>query len=86
MYAGTPECLRSVTADEFSKSGERTDFNGSDGGHTAVVQSSNVNSAGNGSLTLIDENGTAAGVELATVTNWTVAYASFPYIEWLHLR
>jgi hypothetical protein len=31
-------------------------------------------------------NGTAAGVEVLTVTNWTVTYAPFPYIEWPHLR
>jgi hypothetical protein len=81
---GTPNAAP-VKGDVLSLSTLST-FNSSDGGHTAVVQSSNVNSAGNGSLTLVDENGTAAGVEIATVTNWTVAYASFPYIEWLHLR
>ena len=81
---GTPNAAP-VKGDVLSLSTLAT-FNSSDGGHTVVVQSSNVNSAGNGSITTVDENGTAAGVEVLTVTNWTVTYASFPYIEWLHLR
>jgi len=81
---GTPNAAP-VKGDVLSLSTLAT-FNSSDGGHTMVVQSSNVNSAGNGSITTVDENGTAAGVEVLTVTNWTVTYASFPYIEWLHLR
>lgn len=81
---GTPNAAP-VKGDVLSLSTVAT-FNSSDGGHTMVVQSSNVNSAGTGSITTVDENGTAAGVEVLTVTNWTVTYATFPYIEWLHLR
>ena len=81
---GTPNAAP-VKGDVLSLSTSMT-FNSMDGGHTMVVQSSNVNSAGNGSITTVDENGTAAGVEVLTVTNWTVTYATFPYIEWLHLR
>jgi hypothetical protein len=81
---GTPNSAP-VKGDVLSFSTVST-FNSLSGGHTAVVQSSTVNSAGNGSIIVVDENGTSNGVELLTVTNWTVTYAPFPYIEWLHLR
>jgi hypothetical protein len=59
-------------------------FNSASGGHTGVVQSSSVNSAGNGSITLVEENAVSSGVQVLTVSNWTVSYSGFPYIEWLH--
>ena len=81
---GTPNAAP-VQGDVLSLSTVPT-FDSSDGGHTMVVQSSIVNSAGNGAITTVDENNTTAGVEVLTVTNWTVTYAPFTYIEWLHLR
>ena len=56
-------------------------FNGSSGGHTAVVQSSSVNSSGNGSITIIEENGgknAANGSQVLTVSGWKVQYARTP--------
>ena len=58
-------------------------FDGSDGGHTAVVQSSSVNSAGNGTVTIVEENAVPSGVQVLPVTNWNVTYHGFPYVEWL---
>ena len=62
-------------------------FNGSSGGHTAVVQSSSVNSSGNGSITIIEENGgknAANGSQVLTVSGWKVQYSAHPYVKWLH--
>ena len=58
-------------------------FDGADGGHTAVVQSSSVNSAGNGTVTIVEENAVPSGVQVLSVTNWNVTYDGFPYVEWL---
>ena len=59
-------------------------FDSSSGGHTGVVQGSSVNSSGNGSITLVEENAASSGVQVLTVSNWTVSYPGFSYIEWLH--
>ena len=58
-------------------------FDGSDGGHTAVVQSSSVNSTGNGTVTIVEENAVPSGVQVLPVANWNVTYHGFPYLEWL---
>ena len=58
-------------------------FDGADGGHTAVVQSSSVNSAGDGTVTVVEENAVPGGVQVLSVTNWNVTYDGFPYVEWL---
>jgi hypothetical protein len=63
-----------------------TGFNGAAGGHTAIVQSSSVNSAGTGSIVVIEENNSAVGQQTLTVSNWHVAYPGFSYIKWLHPR
>ena len=59
-------------------------FNSGSGGHTGVVQASSVNSAGNGSITIVEENAVSSGVQILSVTGWRVSYSGFPYIEWLH--
>jgi len=63
-------------------------------GHVGIVTASNVNSSGNGSITILSENwsGTASTMSL-TVTNWTVPAiqtqdssgnsVTTPYVEWL---
>jgi hypothetical protein len=56
------------------------------GGHTGVVQASSVSSSGNGSVTIVEENAVSSGVQVLSVSNWTVSYSGFPYIEWLHSR
>jgi hypothetical protein len=58
-------------------------FDSAAGGHTAVVQSSAVDAAGNGTVTVVEENASAAGIARLTVTGWTVRYPGYPYIEWL---
>jgi hypothetical protein len=64
-------------------------FNGASGGHTAVVQSSSVNSDGSGSITIVEENGGkngATGSQVLTVSGWKVQYSPHPYVKWLHYK
>ncbi|HEY7816495.1 MAG TPA: CHAP domain-containing protein, partial [Nakamurella sp.] len=61
-------------------------FSSPSGGHTAVVQASAVNSKGNGSLTLVEENASTSGVVVIPVTSWRVVYGSFTYAKWLHAK
>jgi hypothetical protein len=58
-------------------------FDSSGGGHTAVVQASAVNAAGNGTVTIVEQNAVPGGVEILPVTDWHVRYNGFPYMEWL---
>jgi hypothetical protein len=58
-------------------------FDSASGGHTAVVQSSEVDANGNGTVTVIEENATARGVADLAVSGWTVRYPGYRYIEWL---
>jgi hypothetical protein len=58
-------------------------FDSPSGGHTAVVQSSSVNGAGNGTVTIIEQNAAASGVAVLPVSGWTVRYPGFRYVEWL---
>jgi CHAP domain len=58
-------------------------FDSASGGHTAVVQASAVDAAGDGTITIVEENGVSSGVQVIGVTHWQVRYAGFPYIEWL---
>jgi hypothetical protein len=61
-------------------------FSSNSGGHTAVVQSSSVDVSGNGTLTIVDENAVASGVESLSVSSWNVHYSGYAYIKWLHAR
>ena len=58
-------------------------FDSAAGGHTAVVQSSSVDAAGNGSVTIVEENAVPSGVQVLPVSDWAVTYHGFPYMEWL---
>ena len=58
-------------------------FDSADGGHTAVVQSSSVNAAGAGTVTVVQENAGAAGVAVLPVSGWSVRYPGFRYVQWL---
>ena len=58
-------------------------FDSAAGGHTVVVQSSSVNAAGNGTLTVVEENAVASGIQILPVSDWRAAYNGFPYLEWL---
>jgi hypothetical protein len=58
-------------------------FDSASGGHTAVVQAAAVNAAGDGTVTVVEENGSAAGVAVLAVTGWSVRYPGFRYVDWL---
>jgi len=61
-----------------------------DVGHTGVVISSTVSSAGNGTMRVMEENwggsGGTAGYHNYAVKNWRVVFAALPYIKWLRTR
>jgi hypothetical protein len=80
----------------FSVESNFTDDNGVYPGHTAIVSSSSVNAAGNGSITILSENwGETAAPATLGVSHWSVGsittYDSYgaavttPYVEWLPL-
>ncbi len=52
-------------------------------GHTSIVSSSNIDSNGNGSITVIEQNWSSNGTRTHTVSNWTVS-ATLGVIGWLH--
>ena len=56
-------------------------FDSAAGGHTAVVQSSSVDAAGNGTVTIVEENAVPSGVQVLAVRDWSVTYDGFPYLE-----
>jgi hypothetical protein len=62
----------------------------SDVGHTGVVVSSSVSSAGNGTMRAMEENwggtGGTAGYHNYVVKNWRVVFAGLPYVKWLRTR
>ena len=64
--------------------------NFSDVGHTGIVISSAVNSAGNGSVLAVEQNwggaGGTRGYHSYSVKSWRVQYAEMPYIKWLRAR
>jgi hypothetical protein len=88
-YAGLFTVVRNGTPDRAPAAGDvlslstAPGFDSTSGGHTAVVQSSAVNAAGNGTVTVIEENAAASGVAVLPVAGWTVRYPGFRYIEWL---
>lgn len=53
-------------------------------GHTSVVSSSSVNSAGNGSITVVEQNNSANGVSTLTVSGWWVYGNAGAVSGWLH--
>ena len=61
-----------------------------DVGHTGVVISSNVSTAGNGTVRAMEENwggtGGTSGYHDYVVKNWRVLYAGLPHIKWLRAR
>jgi hypothetical protein len=78
---GTPH--RAPAAGDVLSLSAAPGFDSTSGGHTAVVQSSSVNAAGNGTVTVVEENAAASGVAVLPVTGWAVRYQGFRYIEWL---
>jgi hypothetical protein len=79
---GTPH--RAPAAGDVLSMSEVPGFDAAEGGHTAVVQASSVNAAGNGTVTIVEENAVPSGVEVLPVRDWRVTYSGvFPYMEWL---
>ena len=81
VKSGTPN--RAPVAGDVLSMAKVPGFDGSDGGHTAVVQSSSVTSAGNGTVTIVEENAVPSGIQVLKVSDWNVTYDGFPYLEWL---
>ncbi len=52
-------------------------------GHTSVVAASNVNAAGNGTITIIEQNNSVSGTQTLTVADWRVK-AGTSVTGWLH--
>ena len=42
-----------------------------------------MNAAGDGTVTVVEENADAAGVAVLLVSGWRVRYPGFRYVEWL---
>ena len=61
-------------------------FNSGSGGHTAVVQTSNVSAAGSGTVTIIEENASSSGTRTFTVQGWKIQGTGYTYIKWLHYK
>jgi hypothetical protein len=78
---GTPR--RAPAAGDVLSLSAAPRFDSESGGHTAVVQSSSVNAAGDGTVTVVQENADAAGVAVVPVTGWRVRYPGFRYAQWL---
>lgn len=53
-------------------------------GHTTVVVSSDVDSVGNGTIDVIEQNNSAHGYNTLTVDNWCVVPSYGDVIGWLH--
>jgi len=53
------------------------------GGHTAVVSASSVDSNGNGTIQVVEQNADPSGTESLNVRGWYVQYSK-PVIGWLH--
>ena len=78
---GTPR--RAPVAGDVLSMSTVPGFDSTGGGHTAVVQASAVDANGDGSVTIVEQNAVPSGIQVLTVTDWTVHYDEFPYIEWL---
>jgi hypothetical protein len=81
IKSGTPH--RAPVAGDVLSMSQVPGFDSPAGGHTAVVQSSSVNAAGNGTVTIVEENAVPSGVQVLRVAGWNVTYDGFPYLEWL---
>lgn len=59
-------------------------FASDSGGHTAVVQASDINASGTGSVTIIEQNAYPTGTEKLHVAGWAIQGTPFAHIKWLH--
>ena len=61
--------------------GDIVSFSDGGDGHVAVVAKSTENSSGDGTVTLLEENGSKSGKTTATVTNWVMSKPADSSIE-----
>lgn len=91
-YSGTFTKVANGTASKAPRAGDVISFSTrstfSDVGHVGVVISSSVNSSGNGSIVVAEQNngGAANGKVTYTVTSWKVKAPNFAYVKWLTPR
>lgn len=78
---GTPH--RAPAAGDVLSLSAAPGFDSPNGGHSAVVQTSSVDAAGDGTVTVIEENADASGVAVLQVSGWRVLDPGFRYAEWL---
>ena len=78
---GTPH--RAPAAGDVLSLSAAPSFDSANGGHSAVVQTSSVGPAGDGSVTVVEENADASGVTVLPVRGWRVLDPGFRYAEWL---
>jgi surface antigen len=73
------------TPGEAPEPGDVISFSDGGEGHVVVVASSDVNSFGNGSITVMSQNDTTDGWRTLEVSNWTVeGFNIFTTTAWLH--
>jgi hypothetical protein len=78
---GTPH--RAPAAGDVLSLSQAPGFDSDSGGHSVVVQASSVGPAGDGSVTVVEENADASGVAMLPVRDWRVLDPGFRYVEWL---
>ena len=78
---GTPH--RAPAAGDVLSLSAAPGFDSANGGHSVVVQASSVGLAGDGSVTVVEENADASGVAVLPVRGWRVLDPGFRYAEWL---
>lgn len=91
-YSSTFTKVANGTANKAPRAGDVISFSTrssfSDVGHVGVVISSSVNSSGNGSIVVAEQNngGSANGKVTYVVTSWKVKAPNFAYVKWLTPR
>jgi len=80
------EKVTNGTSGKGPNAGDVLSYGASDpnGGHTSIVSASSIDSNGNGSITVVEQNASAGGTRTHTVSNWTVQ-ASMAVSGWLHI-
>ncbi len=84
-YSGTRLVkILNGTVNKAPQAGDVISYSGpSTYGHTALVTASAVNSSGNGTITIAEQNYSKTGSRVQTVTNWNVISSDGVY-GWLH--
>jgi hypothetical protein len=84
-YGGSLVKINNGTAGKAPQPGDVISFDNPYLGHVAVVAASSVNSAGDGSITMLSQNDTANGWRTLAVSHWRVAaFGNQTPYGWLH--